>query len=159
MDLTDSELSALRQYKSFESYLVNEALRNADSITDLNEIQQKLVKELDTALSKMPKYEGNLLRTVDFSDWPDADERTEKFLETYTPGKTIRIKQYWSTSKGVDFNKDSGIKIYISNTKRGRDISSIGLDENKVLYERDNEFLVLDKVFLDGKWHILVKEV
>ncbi len=159
MSLTDNELGALQKYKSFESYLVNEALRNAGSLNELGAAQQKLVKELDSALSKMPIYKGNLLRTVDFSDWPDASERTEEFLKEYIPGKRIRVKQYWSAAKKAGYNETAAIKIYVEDSKRGRDISSIGLDENEVLYERDIEIDVVSKVFQEGVWHILVREV
>ena len=49
--------------------------------------------------------------------------------------------------------------IYIQDAKKGRDIRAIGLDEQEVLYERDTEFLVDDKVFVDGVWNILLREV
>ena len=47
-------------------------------------------------------------------------------------GTIITIKQYWSTSKTEGYNDLAKIKIYIQNTKNGRDISSIGLNENEV---------------------------
>lgn len=158
MNLTDSELGALQQYKSFESYLINEALRTEDSFDNLSDIQKKLVKELDSALQKMPTYEGNLLRTVDFSDWPDVEKKTEEFLKEYIPGRKIKIKQYWSASKKSGYNENSAIKIYIQDSKKGRDISSVGLNENEVLYERNATFDVAAKAFQDGIWHILVRE-
>lgn len=157
--LTSEEQGALQQYKSFESYIINDALRNTKSVSELTPEQRQFVKNLDTALSKMPKYEGNLIRTVDFSDWPDGDERTRKFVDEFITDEKIEVKQYWSTSKKMDFNDAAGIKIYIQNAKNGRDISSIGLDEQEVLYERNQEFLVSEKVFHKGKWHILLEEV
>ena len=158
MNLTNSETRALQQYKSFESYLINEALRNAEDFNDLSEVQQKLVRGLDSALSKMPTYQGNLLRTVDFSDWPGSDKMTEGFLKAYIPGKRIKIKQYWSAAKKSGYNENAAIKIYIQDSRKGRDISAIGLDENEVLYERNSTFDVVSRVFQDGIWHILVKE-
>ncbi len=44
-------------------------------------------------------------------------------------------------------------------SKNGKDISDIGLDEQEVMYERNSGFKVLDKVYKDGIWYILMKEV
>lgn len=159
MKLSPKELGALYQYKSFESYTINDALRRIQDISELTPEQQSFVKEMDSALSKMPKYKGNLVRTVNFSDWPDCVERTEDFVEEFIPGKDIRIRQYWSTSKAEGYDEDAGIKIYIQNAKAGRDISSVGLDEAEVLYERGGTFRVTDKIFRNGKWRILLEEV
>lgn len=159
MGLSQEELSALYQYKSFESYPINEALRNAKDMSDLPPAQQQFVKRLDSALSKIPKYEGDLIRTVNFSDWPDCDKRTNDFAKEFVPGKNIQIRQYWSTSKREGYDEEAGIKIYIQNAQNGRDISSVGLDEAEILYERNRKFLVADKAFFDGKWCILLEEI
>lgn len=159
MELPQDELSSLYQYKSFESYPINEALRNAKDMSDLSPAQQQFVKRLDSALSKMPKYEGNLIRTVNFSDWPDCDKRTDDFAKEFVPGKNIQIRQYWSTSKREGYDDEAGIKIYIQNTQNGRDISSVGLDEAEVLYERNSMFEVISKMNREGIWYILLKEV
>lgn len=159
MELSEEELGVLYQYKSFESYTINDALRNAKDISELAPVQQQFVKELDLALSKIPKYEGDLIRTVNFSDWLNCDERTADFAKEFVPGKNIQIRQYWSTSKKEGYDDEAGVKIYIENAKKGRDISSVGLDEAEVLYERNMEFFVADKVFWDGKWCILLEEV
>lgn len=159
LDLTHDEMGAIQSYKSFESYVINDALRNAGSIFDLDTDQKEFVSRLDSALSKIPTYQGDLLRAVDFSDWPDAEEKTEKFLKEYIPGKRIKVKQYWSAAKQSGYNDNAAIRIYIQNSKQGRDISHIGLDENEVLYERNTQFDVVEKIFQDGIWHILVREV
>lgn len=39
----------------------------------------------------------------------------------------------------------ANVRIYINNSKKGKDISSIGLDEQEVLYQRNSEFVVKDK--------------
>lgn len=156
--LTSKEQGALQQYKSFESYIINEALRNAKSVSELTPGQRQFVKNLDTALSKMPKYEGNLIRTIDFSDWPDTADLELEFVSKFVPGETIEIPQYWSTAKSEGYNDNAKIKIYIENSRRGRDISSIGLDEREVLYERKSTFVVKNKINQDGKWYILLQE-
>lgn len=157
--LSQEELSALYQYKSFNSYPINEALRNIEDISNLSPIQQQFVKELDSALLKVPKYEGNLIRTVNFSDWPDSDKRAADFAKGFVPGKNIQIRQYWSTSKREGYDDEADIKIYIQNAKNGRDISSVGLDEAEVLYERNVIFTVISKVLDNGIWNILLQEV
>lgn len=158
MELSEEELGVLYQYKSFESYTINDALRNAKDISELAPVQQQFVKELDSALLKMPKYEGNLIRTVNFSDWSDCDERTRDFIESFIPGGRIKNKEYWSTSKEEGYDETAGIWIYIEDSKAGRDISTIGIDEKEVLYERNTEFTVINKIFYMGKWNILLRE-
>lgn len=159
MELPQDELSSLYQYKSFEAYPINEALRNAKDKSDLSPAQQQFVKRLDSALSKIPKYEGNLIRTVNFSDWPDCDKRTDDFSKEFVPGKNIQIRQYWSTSKREGYDDEAGVKIYIQNAQNGRNISSVGLDEAEVLYERNSMFEVISKMNREGIWYILLKEV
>lgn len=157
--LSDEELSALYQYKSFESYTINEALRNVKDASELSLMQQEFIKKMDSALAKTPKYEGDLIRTINFSDWPDCAKRTEDFAREFILDTRIKIRQYWSTSKAEGYDDKAGIIIYIRNARNGHDISSVGLDEAEVLYERDQEFLVSNKVFQDGVWHILLEEV
>lgn len=156
ISLTSSESGALIRYKSFESYTINDALRSG---RDLSDSEQDFVRDLDSALSKTPKYRGNLVRTVDFSDYPDSDQKVEQYLENFEVGKTITIDQYWSTSKKAGYNENAQVIIYIEDAKNGHDISSIGLDESEVLYERNSSVEVISKQFYENKWYILVKEV
>lgn len=155
MNLTEEELGALLRYKSSDSYVINEALRTGK----LTDEQRMLVDKLDSALSKIPKYHGNLVRTINFSAYPDADERLRDFLEEFEIGKDKKIPQYWSTSSKRGYDERPNVVIYIQDAKKGRDIRAIGLDEQEVLYERDTEFLVDDKVLVDGVWNILLREV
>lgn len=158
IELTEEERGTLIHYKSFESYVINDVLRNTDDITLLSKEQQEFVNLLDKALSKIPKYKGDLIRTVNFSAWPDSEERTKKFVAEFVSNKKICIPQYWSTSTKRGYDDEADIFIYIQNAKNGHDIRTIGLDENEVLYERNNEFKVMAKVFKDNKWHILLEE-
>lgn len=159
MKLSDNELGAIIRYKSFDSYVINEVLRNTDDITKLSNEQQRFINLLDSALSKVPKYKGDLLRTVDFSSWSDAEEKTRGFVESFVVGKITHIPQYWSTTTGKVDVGNSEIQIYILGAKNGHDIRNIGLNENEVLYERGSKFLVIDKYFADDKWSILLREV
>lgn len=159
MKLSDEDLGALKNYKSFDAYIINVVLRNTDDIGLLSKEQQDFVKKMDCALSKMKTYQGNLLRTIDFSDYPNKEDMTRKFIEEYEVGKTIKTKQYCSAAKKTGYNENAGIKIFIQDSKKGRDISEIGLDENEVLYERNTNFSVISKEKKDGIWYILLSEV
>lgn len=159
MEPSEEEQEVLLRYKSFESYMINDALRNVKSIEELSIDQRHFVRVLDQALLKMPKYRGNLIRTIDFSDWPDADDRVEAFLSEYAIGENVTIHQYWSASKKDGYNDHASIKIYIQNSENGRDISAIGLDEGEVLYERESTFTVISKALNEDTWFILLQEV
>lgn len=158
MNLSLDDQRVILSYKSFESFTINDALRRMTSMDDLTQEQKKFVSDLDNALNKVPTYEGTLIRTVDFSDYQDAADRELEFVSEFVPGKKIEIPQYWSTSKREGYNDDAKIKIYIEDSRKGRDISSIGLDESEVLYERKNKFTVIAKVFQDNIWQILLRE-
>lgn len=158
MNLSLDNQRVILSYKSFESFTINDAMRRMTSMDDLTQEQKKFVSDLDNALKKVPTYEGTLIRTVDFSDYQDAADRELEFVSEFVPGKKIEIPQYWSTSKREGYNDDAKIRIYIEDSRKGRDISSIGLDENEVLYERKNKFTVIAKVFQDNIWQILLRE-
>jgi len=55
--LSDDEKYALNQYISSKSYILNEKLRQGLPLTDE---ENNLIMNLDSALDKMPKYQGNL---------------------------------------------------------------------------------------------------
>lgn len=155
MNLTEEELGALLRYKSSESYVINEALRTGK----LTDEQRMFVEKLDSALSKIPKYHGNLARTINFSAYPDADERLRAFLDEFEIGKDRKISQYWSTSSKRGYDEHPDVIIYIQDAKKGCDIRTVGLDEQEVLYERNTRFTVAGKAFVDGVWNILLREV
>lgn len=159
IELTKGEEEALFKYKSSESYRINDILRRYQNINELSKQDRMFVEELDSALAKMPRYEGNLLRTVDFSDYPNSEERLKEYAEQFAVGKIFVTDQYWSASKEKGYNEKAKIRIYIQDAKKGRDISSIGLNEKEVLYERKIRLCTLNKVKDDGIWYILLKEV
>ena len=53
----------------------------------------------------------------------------------------------------------ANVKIYINNSKMGKDISSIGLDEEEVLYTRNSEFLTISNKKINDIYHITLKEL
>lgn len=158
IQLDENERSALMKYKSSESFVINDLLRTHKEPEKLPDREKQFVNRLDSALTKMPRYEGDLVRTVDFSDWPNGDEMLEEYAEEFVINDTIIIDQYWSTSKNEAYNKDAKMKIYIIDSKNGRNISAFGLDEKEVLYERKSKFYIASKECIDGVWYILLKE-
>lgn len=133
--LTNKEKQAIIQYKSSESYKINEKLYNN---IELSKKEKDFIYNLDKALEKMPSYEGDLVRDLYFANKNALNE----FIRSYKVGSTIKSKAYMSTTKLDSYNDMANVRIYINNSKMGKDISSIGLDEEEVLYPRDSKFFV-----------------
>ena len=136
-----------------ESYVVNEKLRTDTKLTDT---EQKMVDNLDEALKHFPKYSGDLLRTVPISD----PEQLLDFVNSFEVGGNIKFGQYISTSSEIGYNEEAEVQIFIHNSKNGRNLLNYGKNEHEVLYERNSEFQVINKVFDDkkGQWFILLEE-
>lgn len=102
---------------------------------------KKLIRNLDSALNKMPNYEGDLVRDLYFTD----NKTLNEFVNAHKVGNAVSYKAYTSTTKADSYNDMANVRIYINNSKTGKDISSIGLDEEEVLYKRNSEFVVKEK--------------
>lgn len=133
--LTKVEKQAIMEYKSSESFKINEKLYNN---IKLNAKEKELVRNIDKALKKMPDYEGDLVRDLYFFD----KNIMKDFLNAHEVGNTVNYRAYTSTTKANSYNDMANVRFYINNSKMGKDISSIGLDEEEVLYPRNSEFLV-----------------
>ena len=94
----------------------------------------------------MPNYDGNLVGDLYFVD----NKTLNEFVKNYEVGNTIKSNAYMSTTKIDSYNNMANVRIYINYSKKGKDISSIGLDEEEVLYQRNSEFLVVDKTNIAG---------
>lgn len=151
--LTDEEQYALNQYISFESYTVNEKLRNGLA---LSTEEKKMIENLDSALKKIPCYEGNVSRSLYFGD----KAAVEEYLKIYEIDKTITFEQFISTTCGRElYNPNGEIQIFIANSKFGRNLTPINKKEQEVLYERNFSFKVKNVVERDGKYWILLEEL
>lgn len=142
---------SLNKYLSSESYTINEGLRNR---TGLNKEQMNIVNGLDTALSKMPNYEGNLNRSLYF----ETDDKLEKFIKDYEVGAIKTFEQYFSTTKGDIYNPDGQVQYFVLNSKQGKDISKYNPEEQEVLYPRGSKFEVKEIEMLNNKYYILLEE-
>lgn len=153
--LTDEEKRAINRYISSDSYIINDELRRGAKLTQED---KQFVENLDSALKKMPKYKGTLFRAVDFTGYPDCDERTEDFLSYIRGGKKVTFEEYISASDNTGYNDDANIQVYIENSKRGRDIRLYNSNESEVLYERGSSFIVQNINLRNGKYYIWLKE-
>lgn len=149
--LTDDQQSAINSYISSDGYMLNYKLRNDIPLT---EAEEQFRINLDSALSEMPKYKGNLTRSVYF----DNDADLQDFLNAHTVGNTIKYKGYTSTTYGERYNDTSKVEMHIMNAKEGRDISFFNSDEKEVLYERNTTFYIKDVIKSNGMYDIYLKE-
>lgn len=109
---------------------------------------------LDAALDKMPKYSGNLQRSLIFNN----EEAVEAFMSTHQAGQIVTYDEYLSTTKGQTYNPDGQVQIYIADAENGRDISEYNKSEQEVLYKRKSSFYIQKVVKQDGKYYILMVE-
>lgn len=145
--LTYEEEKAIMDYKSPKMYVLNDKLRQGFK---LDEEEKEWVKNLDSALKKMPCYKGKVIRSIDLKE-----KELNNFLENYSPEKKFVIfPAYTSTSKNEIYNPESIVRLYITSTK-GRDISNFGLKEDEVIYERGCQFKILD-IYLDEEQKICI---
>lgn len=150
--LTDKEHGALNKYLSFDSYKMNEKLRNGEKLT---KTEKSFTRGLTRALDKMPEYKGNLVRDLQFIN----TEEKEKFLAAHIPNKTIMYKEFLSTSVHENYNEHFDVRIYIENSTKGRDIRAYNSAENEILYKKGSEFKVKNVVEKDEKTYILMEEI
>lgn len=152
--LSKDEQAALNRYISSESYTLNEALRNGFS---LSESQQKLVKDLDSALDKLPKYKGDVTRSLIF---PDMDSAQTYIKSIRGIDGSINFKQYISATASPELYDDSGqVQIRIKNTYSGSDLTPLNQNEMEVLFNRNAEFGFIECIQDQGVWLITLKEV
>ena len=145
--LTYEEEKAIMDYKSPKMYVLNDKLRQG---LELNEEEKEWVKNLDSALKKMPYYKGKVIRSIDLKE-----NELNDFLENYSPKKKfVTFPAYTSTSKDEIYNPESIVRLYITSTK-SRDISNFGLKEDEVIYERGCQFKILD-IYLNEEQKICI---
>lgn len=154
--LNKSERMAINNYISSDSYKINDKLRREIEWAKLSRLDREMINNLDSALKKVPRYEGTLIRVLRFGD----EKLTNDFVKTYQVGKTVQFKEYISTSKlNKGYNPDGEVEMYIQKTQNGRDISMFNQEEGEVLYERNSKFRVLNLKEKKGKYYILLEEI
>lgn len=102
----------------------------------------------------MPNYHGNLVRDLYFID----EESKNNFIAKHKVGNIINYKSYTSATKRRIYNENANVRIYIKDSKLGKDILGIGLDE-EVLYNRNSDFVVIEINIKNDLVEIILKEV
>ena len=149
--LTDTDRKAIYDYMSAKSYTLNEKLRTGATLS----IQEKeFVTSLDTALEKLPFYEGDLQRSLYFYSEDDIAD----FVKAYAKGNKITYDEYISTTKGKEYNPEGQVQLYIRGAKKGKNISELNKDEDEVLYKRNASFVIINIIKKNGKYYILMEE-
>lgn len=135
--LSDKEQSAINRYISSDSYKINDSLRRGTTSQE----EQRFVKYLDAALSKMPLYKSKkpLQRDYFFA----TQEQFNNFTSKMSSG-VFSDMAYLSASKLHYGNGDETVHVIIKSSKSGRDISELNKNEQEVLFPRNTRFNVID---------------
>ena len=151
-NLTYQEQRDLKEYISSGSYKINEALYNKRELT---EEQIQFIDSLDRALSKAPKYQGSVNRSVKI----DSQEQLNTILSIFdNDDRTGSWSSYISSSKGI---YDESMKLqFIIKSNNGRDLSSLN-DEGggEILFKRQTKFKYIDFKRENGRIYISLEEV
>lgn len=149
--LTEEEFLAVRKYIGGQSYALNESLRNRRELSD---DYKQWSRDLDKALDKMPKYQGEVTRSIGFFG---QKEQLKEFLQIHKVGEDVEYPAYTSTTKGEIYNPDADILVKIK-SKSGRDISSMNKEEQEIVYPRNSKFTVVNFKVNYGKYEIEMEE-
>lgn len=149
--LDENEKGAVMKYVSPDSIVLNDKLRRGETLTAEEKVW---VKNLNSALDKLPCYEGNLNRSITFKFEEDA----KTYFDSFIVGREFIPGQFLSTTKSEMYNEEGQIQIYIKGAKKGKDLGDLAI-ENEVLYSNASRFIILNKVMKDDKYWILLEEV
>ena len=153
--LTLDEEGAIASYTSFESYMLNDALRNGK---ELDERYEKIAKNLDSALLKLPKYKGHLIRDLSFKDFPDGEERLQEFLDGLIVDENKTFPEFLSTTSNSSYSDNPSVRIFINHARNGRDFRKYNQNESEILYQHGLHFNILSKRFIKGIYCIELEE-
>lgn len=149
--LSDEEQYAINQYISFESYKINEILRNN---LKLDNIQENIVKHLDKALNKCKNYNGNIVRVLDITD----NKKLKEFIEMNKINEPIMFNEYLSFSNKSNYNSNANVVIYTVSSK-AKDLRIFNPNESEIVYPRNSRFIVENIKKIDDKYYLLWREV
>lgn len=153
--LTLNERHALMSYKSFDFYGINNILRDT-GMNGLTDDEKKQVVLLDQALKKLPRYSGNLSRSIYFDNQADFDD----FIENAQENNEQEFKAFTSTTKSDElYNPEGQVQIFIEDASRGRDLKGYDNDEEEVLYERNAKFKIKKQYWINNTYIMILKEI
>ena len=85
--IKDEDLKNIYDYMSFNSYILNEKLRNNMTLSDA---ELETINRLEKTLDRLSNYKGNLQRSLYFT----REEDIEPFLQDYKIGSNIQYKEF-----------------------------------------------------------------
>ena len=148
--LTHNEQNSINKYISSDFYIINEKLRNNKELTTE---ESKLVFNLDTALNKLPKYEGLVRRSLELNE-----KDLQVFLNEYTINNTITYASYTSMTCGKRYNDNSNVELYVY-SQNGKNMLKYNNDEQEILYKRNSKFKIKEIELKNNIYHILLEEI
>lgn len=149
--LNEAEIRSVNNYVSSYAYKINGKLRNHDALT---KDERDYVRNLDSALNKLPPFEGIVDRTLQFMFKEDLDQ----FVNMHIIGETIKYKQYISATNGEETHiEEWNVRIKII-SKHGRNVQDYRKNEGEILFQRNAGFKVLYVKIKEEKVFILLEE-
>ena len=131
--ITDEDIYYLNQSKSFQSYIINEKLREE---MQLSEEENKIVRGIDAAIAKLPDYEGIVYRSIGTQNMKDVP----LFEMRHQPGKIVTYHDYTSSSLKV-YDSDMEYQLIIK-SKHGKDMVQYNPYEEEIIFKRETSFFI-----------------
>ncbi|RAQ28686.1 hypothetical protein DPQ25_07775 [Hydrogeniiclostridium mannosilyticum] len=139
--LNEKEEAAVMEYISGGSYILNAKLREK---MPLEPYEERTIQLMDSALKKLPVYQGGVLRTLNFSN----DEEALDFVSKHMLGNDVIYDAYTSTSVNAGYSENPSIILKIKSFT-GRDLRKYNEEEGEVLFARKTVFRVLSSSIKD----------
>lgn len=133
--LDEREQGAVTWYIGGSPYAVNRALREGGT---LGAAELQTVAALDSALLKLPVYQGTVTRDLKFFSL----EEFRQFASKYVVGAIIGENSYASASVGKVYQDLPQVRMVIK-AKNARDLRAFNPDEAEVLFPRGTAFQIL----------------
>lgn len=80
------------------------------------------------------------------------------FLRQHSENSLVCYPAYTSFSTKSGYGNHDTIRIYLQNSKRGRDLRKFNPSEQEIVFERNMSFRVLNAIQKNGIYRILVEE-
>ncbi|MBR6502291.1 MAG: hypothetical protein IKT42_02505 [Clostridia bacterium] len=135
------ERTTVLNYKSSESYKINDMLRNSENFSDA---ESEFVENMDNALIKMPRYQGSVYRNIAF-DWFGGKAAYDAFLSKHKVNDFVTYLAYTSASTKEDgYLVDGNFAVsMVIESKNAKNIDGYGNNfESEVIFPRNSVFIV-----------------
>ena len=151
LGITDDELAYIQAYTGEKFREVNDYLRGIRiGNSDLTEFSQVL----DVALSRMPRFHGQVRRGA----FP-TPELIAALKQSYNSKTPFIEKGFLSTSYGRPFNKNVKFLIEVKNGSIIDDISEYGHSETEILMRSGTKFKVKKFIEDHGTYFVHLEEI